>query len=451
MNRLHINSPRLPKSSSFLNRSLWLKIHLWIALSFGFLLALLGLTGSVCVYQTELDHLLNPHLTITKSQAAYQSFDKIMAALQVAHPQRSGSWTLELPRTENDVITAWFDKPRETFFEAYAPLMVAINPYTAEIISSRLWGRTLATWLLKLHSELLLDGSGSTFVGILGIFMCISLGSGVYLWWPGLGKIKQAFQLRTNQGVMRLCQDAHRWLGLLSSFALLPLAITGVLLSYPQLSETLFGAAGMEHGQTGKTIISTADPNDHPTSLSGAVFIARAPFPKATLRRITTPVGDTGVYQINLKQGDEINQRHPYTTVWIDRWSGQIKEVRNPQKFSFRQTLNTWIWPLHTGEMLGSSGRILWFLAGQALFWIYISGLAFWGFRTGKLKDLPINYSQLRRKLNDLKRFSYRIVSQTRTKLLDYVRYCIKIMPIIQKFTYRYWRQFEITIRSLKR
>ena len=433
------------------NRTIWLKIHLYLALSVGFLFALLGLTGSLCVYQEQIDQFLNPELTIEPIDAPYQSLDKILASIQMAHPQRSGSWTLELPTTQQGVITAWFDKPQETFFENYAPLMVAINPYTAEIIKSRLWGRTFSTWILNLHSQLLLDDLGTSIVGVLGILLSFSIGTGLYLWWPGFQGIWQALKVNPNAGIMRLAFDLHRWLGLVSALVLIILCITGILLSYPKLSASLFGAAGMEHGQTGKTIISTAEPNNHPTSITGAVFIAKAPFPKATLRRVTTPVGETGVYRINLKQSSEINQRHPYTTVWIDRWSGQTKEVRNPAKFSFAQTLNTWIWPVHTGEAFGASGRFWWFITGQALFWLYFSGLTLWLFRTNRLKDQKIDYAlfaiKMRHLLMMLKRW---LQTAAVNKIPMLLKQLNRYQPLIQQYSIHFWRQLRKIFSSLK-
>ena len=59
----------------------------------------------------------------------------------------------------------------------------------------------------------------------------------------------------------------------------------------------------------------------------------------------TVPMVDSGIYRINFRQRSELNQRHPFTTVWVDRWSGQIKEVRNPAKFSKGETFASWIWP----------------------------------------------------------------------------------------------------------
>ncbi|MGZ5043622.1 MAG: PepSY-associated TM helix domain-containing protein [Methylobacter sp.] len=391
-----------------LNRATWIKVHVYLALIAGFFFALMGLTGSVSVYREELDELLNPELVIEQPEGKRQSLDKIMAAVQAAHPNRYGSWTLELPRSPHGMITVWYDKPRETFFELYAPLMVSVNPYTAEVVASRFWGQTAATWLLDMHTQLRFDRFGSNAVGILGLLLTISISTGLYLWWPGIRGIPETLRIRHKAGMMRLAFDLHRMIGLLSASVLLLLAFTGVNLSFPSILETLVGSSGMEHGETGRNIISTANPNNHPVGLESAEFVARGPFPRAELRRVTTPAGNSGIYRINLRQGSEVNRRHPYTTVWVDRWSGQVKEVRDPSGFTKGQTFATWIWPVHTGEAFGATARFIWFLTGIGLFILYVSGLLHWLHRRGKVKDREVNFAALRPLFYRLQDIGYR-------------------------------------------
>ena len=393
-----------------LMRSTWLKAHLYLALGTGFFFAVMGLSGSLSIYREELDELLNPQLVIEEPQGKYQSLDRIMASVRAAHPNRYGSWTLEMPRSPHGMITAWYDKPTETFFELYAPLMVSVNPYTGEVVTSRFWGKTAMTWLLDLHTQFRLDRFGWNAVGILGLLLIVSCGTGLYLWWPGIGGIAQALKVRQCAGMMQLAFDLHRLLGLFSVPALILLAFTGFLLSYPSVLEIVAGSSGMEHGQTGRNLTSTAIPNNHPTGLAAAAFVAQGPFPKAELRRVTTPAGDTGIYRINLRQSSEINQRHPYTTIWVDRWSGQIKEVRNPAKFSKGEIFTTWIWPLHTGEALGAAGRLVWFLTGLSLFVLYVSGLLRWLCRCGMVRDREVNFAELKPLLYRSKKIVYRSV-----------------------------------------
>ena len=388
----------LPKLRT-LQRATWLKVHLYLALSVGFLFALMGLTGSLSMYRVEFDEWLNPKLVIEQAQGSYQSLDKIMDAVKAAHPNRYGAWTLEMPRSAHSMATVWYDKPTETFFELYAPLMVSVNPYTSEVVASRFWGQTATTELLDLHTQLKLDRFGWNTVGLLGLLLLISCGTGLYLWWPSFKALPQTFILRHQCGMMWLAFDLHRLIGLFSAPPLIVLAFTGLLLSYPIILETLVGSSGMEHGETGRNITSTAIPNNHPTGLSAAWFVAQSAFPKAELRRVSTPAGDTGIYRINIRQTGEVNHRHPYTTVWVDRWSGQIKEVRNPNTFSSGEAFTTWVWPLHTGEALSATGRLAWFFSGISLFVLYMSGLLRWLCKIGKVKDRIVNLAAIKPKI----------------------------------------------------
>ncbi len=448
-----------------LNRATWVKIHLYLALIAGFFFALIGLTGSISVYREELDELLNPRLVIEQPAGKFQSLDKIMAAVQSAHPNRYGSWTLEMPRSSHSMITAWYDKPRETFFELYAPLMVSVNPYTAEVVASRFWGQTVATWLLDLHTQLGLDRFGRNTVGMLGLLLMVSVGTGVYLWWPSMRDTlakpvpnrltaytpSLASRIRRNIGMIRLAFDLHRLIGLLSAAVLLLLAFTGFQLSYPAVLETLVGSSGMEHGETGRNIVSTASPNNHPVGLESAEFVARGPFPRAELRRVTTPAGDSGIYRINLRQGSEVNRRHPYTTVWVDRWSGQIKEVRDPARFTQGEVFTTWIWPMHTGEAFGATGRLLWFFAGMSLFFLYVSGLLHWLHRHGKVKDRDVDFAALRPLFYRLQAAGYRgglMLFRLAALLLHRAKL---YAPHVIRACVTLWQRFRVMINRQKR
>lgn len=374
-----------------LNRQLWIRIHAYLALSLGLLFVLLGLSGSLAVYREELDELLNPRLDIGQPAGEMLPLERIMAALQQAHPRRYAPWTLEMPRSSGSMITAWYARPEETADRLYAPLMVSVNPYTAEVVASRFWGETAATWLVDLHTQLLSGRSGWNLVGILGLLLMVSAGSGLYLWWPGLARLRAAFAIRLDGGMMRLALDLHRTFGFFGSAWLLLIAFTGFNLAFPGMAETFAGSSGMSHGNEGREIRSTAIPNDRPVSLTEALLVARGPFPHAEVRRISAPAGETGSYRINLRQQGEINQRHPFTTVWVDRWSGQILEVRNPARFTGGESLLAWLWPLHTGEAFGSGGRLAWFLAGLLPLALFTTGMLRWLHGKGWLRDRPVN------------------------------------------------------------
>lgn len=394
--------PMLSKQERW--RHLWLRIHSILALSLGLVFVVLGLAGALSVYGEALDVLLNPELRISEPEGRHQSLDRVLAAVQAAHPDRRGAWILELPRSPADTLTAWYEKPGETAGEFYAPLMVSVNPYTAEVVASRLWGRTAMTWLLDLHTQLQLGRSGWNAVGWLGLALMVSAGTGIWLWWPGLRWLRQAFRICPNAGANRVALDLHRAVGFVSAIMLLLLGFTGANLAFPQASEALVGSSGMSHGDEGPTIRSSAMPNDRPVSLDEAVLLARGPFPHAEVRRVATPDGPLGTYRISLRQRFEVNRKHPVTTVWVDRYSGQIREVRNPARFSSGETALTWLWPLHTGEALGLWGRFMWFLAGLSPLVLYVTGILRWLVRRGLVRDFAVDFSGVRAAVESLTR-----------------------------------------------
>ena len=379
---------------------LWLNIHVYVGLAAGFFFALLGLTGSLSMYRQALDEVLNPQLVIENPQGKPQNLDKIFANIRLAHPSRHGEWELEMPKSQDEMITAWYDNPHETFGEYYAPLMVSVNPYTAEVVASRFWGHTFSTWMYNLHTQLLMGTFGARTVGIFGLGLIASCLSGLYLWWPrNLASLRSLLGIQHRQGILRFAHDLHKLIGAFSFPLLLLLAFTGFHLAVPAFLETIVDAPDMRHGEVGQTIRSTAVPNQHPVSLEEAVTIARGLFPHAEIRRVATPAGEDGSFRVNLRRPEDINIRHPLTMVWIDRWSGQIREVRNPNKFSLGQKFISTLWPLHTGESFSLIGRLLWFIIGLTPSWLFISGLLQWLVKHEIIENHPINLIKLNQTL----------------------------------------------------
>ena len=375
-------------------RQRWLTLHLYLALILGFFFAVLGLTGSLSMLGEGLDHLFNPRLSVEPAPGAKRSLDDLMAAVRREHPDYKGPWTLELPRAPDDPLTAWFEKPLETRGQAYAPLMVLVNPNTGDVLASRFWGQTARTWLLDLHSQLHLGRFGAGWVGLMGVALMLSVLSGLYLWWPGLKRLRSTFRLRHEAGMNLFLFDLHRLIGLSGFIALLILAFTGFNLAYPALGEALVGTSGMSHDADGPAIRSTGRVSaDHPVTLEEVVLLARGPFPRAEVRQITTPEGPEGTYRVTFRQAFEVNQRHPMTAVWVDQYSGQIRQVRNAARFSRGETLITTIWPLHTGEMLDGWGRLAWFLAGLMLPVLYVSGMVRWLIGRGSITDREVDFT----------------------------------------------------------
>lgn len=359
-------------------RIIWLGVHRTLALSLGFVFVLMGLTGSCNVFYIEIEEWLHPELSlIVPVQSSVQSFDEILKTIQIAHPHQRGSWHLELPHHPERVLTAWHYEPQGKEKEFFAALMVSVNPYTAEVLWSRFWGDTFMTWIYDIHWTLFLGEFGHNLVGILGLILLFSLCTGLYLWWPAWGKIKQAFTIKREASDSRQCYDRHRVTGIYSLVFLMIVGVSGFYLVYPKYVNPLNNLfpPDSEYSQEYR---SAPILDRHPISLTTAVSIAKQQFPHGELRWLTTPENKTGVYEIQLRQPGEVNTSYPATYVWIDQYSGKILSTRNPDLFSVREQYLNIQYPLHNGEIFGLPGRILIFCLGFVPLILFSTGMRIW-------------------------------------------------------------------------
>ena len=380
----------MPIQDLLRQRRFWFKTHSVLGLICGGFLAVIGLTGALGVYGEGLDQLLNPGLHAQKSDHALP-LEVHYATLLKRYPEQTGAWTLFLPRAPGDVLTAVAERPRLKPNPNFKPLLIALDPGTSAILAERERGWTLRTFLLKVHTHLLAGSLGSTLVGLLGVALLAGALMGLGLWWTQGRPILKRFQLRHEQGALLFLGDLHQWMGFFLGPVLLLIALTGINLAFPEVSEALLGAKDLGHADQTKPILSTGShAAAQRVKLDEAVLLARGPFPRAEVRSVTTPEGDNGSLQVHFKQASEPNDRHPLTAVWIDAYSGQILNVRNPLRFNGRETLETLLWPIHTGEWAGGLWRLVWFAAGLSLPLFFGTGLLRWAIRTHRLSDRPV-------------------------------------------------------------
>ncbi|WP_446809920.1 PepSY-associated TM helix domain-containing protein [Methylomonas sp. 2BW1-5-20] len=358
-------------------RQFWLAAHLYLGLSLGLVIAVVGLTGSLLVFYIDLDEWLNPQLIISEPSAQRLSYEDIFQALRRAEPARQRGWRLEIPDDPRRAITARYYKPQETEHHGFAPLMVSVDPYSGAVLADRFWGKFAMTWLYDLHYKLLLDETGKILLAIVGGLLLISLVTGVYLWWPPLHKLKNALSLKRHASRERLNYDLHKLAGIYSLIVMLVLALTGIALEIPQYVNPLLGHFSPLQASP-KPLSVPPQTHQARISLDQAVAAGQAVFPLARLCWIETPDGTGGSYRINLRQAGEPSQRFPKTNVWVDQYSGQVLAVSNPDELGGSDTVINWLHPLHTGEALGLTGRLLVLFSGLLCPVLFITGVIRW-------------------------------------------------------------------------
>ncbi|WP_376966614.1 PepSY-associated TM helix domain-containing protein [Azospirillum sp. A26] len=349
-------------------RRFLLTMHLTLGLAVGALLALTALTGSLLVFYVDIDRMLTPELVLSAWQKTGQNasvpLDRVVQALREAHPARGGGWRLELPDGPDHPIMARYMKPEETAGKSFAPLMVAVNPYSGEVLSSRFWGRTAMTWVYDLHYLLLAGESGQLVLALGGIGSLLILASGVYLWWPAAGKWGRALQPRLRSGFVRQVFDIHVLAGVYGLVVLLPLIVTGIVMERPdwvkpvvEWLSPMTAPPVLLSAQNGKAVGATV-------GADAALAAALARFPQAEPRWVEVPGQGGGAYHIRLFQAGKPGWRFPKTSVWVNGGDGTVMDVRDPTRWTFGDAFFGWQHPLHNGECFGLCCRILVAVAG---------------------------------------------------------------------------------------
>ncbi|WP_415878278.1 PepSY-associated TM helix domain-containing protein [Methylomonas sp. TEB] len=365
-------------------RKFWLKLHLAIALTAGLILVILGLTGSCNVFYFELGEFGLPVPIAT--QSSQPTLDDIMETVKSANPQRSGSWVMVLPGYQSDYLWVGYPKPDETKDELFAPLEILVDPYSGNIVSEHFWGQTFLSLIYELHADFLTGKFGADvgeigfkIVSFFGAFLFISCLSGIYLWWPRGGKLKQALTVKLGSSPQRFYFDLHKTAGIYGSALLLFIAFTGFVFGYDNYVKPLvsfFSPVKPDHLKEPK--LNSNITGGQPISIVQAVAVADKVFPNAELRGISTPDGKEGVYMVAKRQAGEANRRRPRSKVWIDQYSGMVLAVQDPNRFTTGETFFNLLWPLHDGQVLGIAGRILWCVSGFAPLILYVTGILRW-------------------------------------------------------------------------
>lgn len=354
-------------------RKLWLLVHRWLGITVGLVFVLIGLTGSVLVFDHAIDEWLNPKLLLSEGGEQKRSLADVIAAAEAGYDDSSTpAAAVSRPRVENGVWTVWFPKgdPESPQFVA-----VHVDPYTCEVTGQRVWGEDLMSWIYRLHFQLVAGRIGSILVGLIGVVVLVSILSGVILWWPlWKNSWRAAFAIRRGK---RFNYDVHKTLGICSAALLIVVTFTGVYMEFP----TVFVSVA-------NTFTTVTEPHDELTSVrqessppltpDQALEIASRTFPHATFDHLHPPQGDDGSYEVAFRQPDEIQQSFGRSQVFLDQYSGDILDVRSPDNFTAADAFFAWQFPLHNGEAFGLAGRWAILILGLTPAILYTSGMLVW-------------------------------------------------------------------------
>ncbi|HSI56001.1 MAG TPA: PepSY domain-containing protein, partial [Ideonella sp.] len=212
-------------------------LHRWVSLLAGLLLVLLGLTGSLMVWQAELDAALNPRWFEPRAcTAPARPVAEVMAALRQHAPVARAALVVA-PHTPGAAYQVWERRDPATGWRREH----FIDPACGEYLGSRARGAWrldaahAVPLLYELHTRLLGGDTGHAVVGA-GALVLLGLAlSGLALAWPRRSSReawRRALSVKAGAAPARWWLDLHRAAGLWMLPLLLLMTCTGAALVF---------------------------------------------------------------------------------------------------------------------------------------------------------------------------------------------------------------------------
>lgn len=345
-------------------RRWWLRVHRWLGLFLLLLSLPVGVTGSLNVYHREIDAWLNPDFYRPRAVGAPLPLNTLLQAARRADPAPVIS--IILPDAYWPVLLV---------HQRHGPVVMrtSLDPVSGEILGRRDQTHALLPSLYQLHRNLLLKPFwGEELVGVSGLALALSAGSGLWLWRPRSGRWRQALRVRRGQNLFRTTWDLHSAGGFWVSLILLLVGLSGAAMTFPQAARRLVNGTDFKptsvarHGRA-----PDADPD-------GILAAARRHRPQDVPLVLVLPTERLNTWRVAMRPGHYHGTVGGLTQLWIDPWSYRVAQEKSSINRSPSDTVLAHQFPLHNGSLGGEAGRFLVFLSGLAFPLLGVSGAYLW-------------------------------------------------------------------------
>lgn len=374
----------LPRLSAHARKAVYF-VHLWVGLTLGLYIVMMGVTGSLLVFMEELDVRFNPHLHRVSAGGARVSLERAYAPIQRLYPNE---------RLQRVILAAGPSGTHEFMIAAGkwgpGPMLrqFYVNPYTGELLGPERprYGKFfnivfyLHMDLLLLNKELArkLNGWGA----LLGTGLLLS---GVWLWWPSHRKqLKTRLSVQRGASYRRRIHDLHNVFGIYTLPVLLLAFATGILMMFPdpvrnvvyRLTSTPTPPAKAKTRDEAKPV-AAAQSRAKPLPMDDLLRIAGTALPEARITRIYPPKKEGEPFRFV----GELAGSGPaggFVQVKVHPASGRILQVKDPRQASRGDKVLRWIGPLHFGTWGGVWVKLLYVIAGLAPVGLFATGFLKW-------------------------------------------------------------------------
>ncbi len=417
-------------------RQLLQEIHLWLALILFMPLVILGLTGSVLVYHDDFPAWFgSDEARYSLTQGDPAPIQALIAAAAASAGDNMKPAVVTLPANPNEPATIRFARAtaggqgqsqsqgqasqgqasqgqppqgqppqgQPSQGQGMGPggmmggTQVKIDPVSLAVLEVQK-GRGGQSGFMgimhQLHGSLMIPGWGRDIVGWLGIVMLFLGVSGLVIWWPRQGQWRQQLTIKRGATTMRLNRDLHYTFGFYGLIVFVIVSFTGLYIVYPQPINALVGLVSPVRDLRPNAATVTPHPGAAPLDLEGALSLAAATVPAdLKLQSLFLPQRPDQPYRLSYARAGQDGPMFN-ATLFIDPWTAQVIELRDPTNYSAGETFALYQRPLHYGLGWGAIWKFLVFLSGLLPLFFTVTGLTMWWLKRQRRKRAALTQVQ---------------------------------------------------------
>lgn len=373
-------------------RSILVFLHRYLGLATALFLFLAGVTGSILVFNHELDEWLNPQFYTSSSEGEALPLTKLAERFREDHPR------LELIYIESEGEAG---HPALAVGEPKSPSAAGdddynwayLDPVTGDTVATRYWARccfeaeNFIPFIYEFHHTLMLPETwGLLLMGIVAIVWLFDHFIALWLTFPKgtpfMQKWKKAWRIKSGASAYRTNVDVHRAGGLWLWLLLLLIAMSSIAMNLP---DRVF-----------KPVVSLVSP------VEPSVFFERSQMSAEQLGKVQLdfadiiPIATQHAATINLNEplhgiffskafnyyavgfGDEHESLLGSAWLFFDGEQGRMIRSTIPGEGSAGEIFYQLQLPIHSGSIAGLPGRITILLAGLLIAVLSVTGVVIW-------------------------------------------------------------------------
>jgi len=385
-------------------------IHLYLSLAAGIIIFCSCLTGTMLVFEKEIEHTLHPKRYYVQPAAIRLSLEQLIKAARQHAPKaklasvmvfNDAARTVEIglivPEKKDRGGKAAQRENRKPVMakggkdskgkEADRPnLSVFVNPYTGQVTGEYSRKQSFLYSVEMFHRFLLAgkDSLGDWVVSISTLLFLFILITGVILWWPKTKNImKQRLKIKWGGSTKRLVHDLHLVTGFYTSLFLIVIALTGLIMTFKLANQALFAITGSKLiKEQPKAPQSKYQPGAEALKIDAALQVVAAQTALADYYTVRVPKDSLAVYSINVLPKGAVETAAD--TYYVDQYSGGIAGSQLFAGKSLGQRVRAYVKPVHTGSVYGLPTKIISFIVCLLSLIFPVTGVMMWLNRTRK-------------------------------------------------------------------